>query len=128
MRYTAKFKAGKIEEDVLSCTYSFYQAVDASGRPLSPSRGGQINIEILGSNRTDLFEWMCENLEHKDGQIVFLQNDSEAALKELTFKEAYLINFTECFSTSNANSLSVIFTISAKEIIMEKSVYSNKWN
>ncbi|HPI53652.1 MAG TPA: type VI secretion system tube protein TssD [Chitinophagaceae bacterium] len=127
MSFKAKFKAGSIEQNVLSCSYSLYQEVDPTGRPSSISRGGQITIEVEGTNSTELFEWMCNSFERKDGSVIFIKRDSDATLKELKFKEGYLINFSETFSSTSSNPLNIVFTISAKEIEMGSGSHLNEW-
>ncbi|MBP6623717.1 MAG: phage tail protein [Chitinophagaceae bacterium] len=127
MSFKAKFKAGSIEQNVLSCSYSLYQEVDPTGRPSSISRGGQITIEVEGTNSTELFEWMCNSFERKDGSVTFIKRDSDATLKELKFKEGYLINFSEAFSSTSSNPLNIVFTISAQEIEMGSGSHKNEW-
>jgi hypothetical protein len=127
MSFKAKFKAGSIEQNVLSCSYSLHQEVDPTGRPSSISRGGQITIEVEGTNSTELFEWMCNSFERKDGSVIFFKRDSDATLKELKFKEGYLINFSETFSSTSSNPLNILFTISAKEIQMGSGTHTNEW-
>ncbi|HPI54630.1 MAG TPA: type VI secretion system tube protein TssD [Chitinophagaceae bacterium] len=127
MSFKAKFKAGSIEQNVLSCTYSLHQEVDPTGRPSSISRGGQITIEVEGTNSTELFEWMCNSFERKDGSVIFIKRDSDATLKELKFKEGYLINFSETFSSTSSNPLNILFTISAKEIQLGSGTHTNEW-
>ena len=48
MSFKAKFKAGSIEQNVLACSYALYQEIDATGRPSSISRGGQITLTVEG--------------------------------------------------------------------------------
>ncbi|HOZ51496.1 MAG TPA: type VI secretion system tube protein TssD [Chitinophagaceae bacterium] len=127
MSFKAKFKAGGIELNVLSCSYSLYQEVDATGRPSSISRGGQISLAVEGTNSTELFEWMCNSFERKDGSVIFIKRDSDATLKELKFKEGYLINFSESFTSTSGDPLNVVFTISAKEITMGSGTHINEW-
>ena len=127
MSFKAKFKAGSIELNVLSCSYSLYQEVDATGRPSSISRGGQIQLVVEGTNSTELFEWMCNSFERKDGSVIFIKRDSDATLKELKFKEGYLINFSESFTSTSGDPLNVVFTISAKEITMGSGTHINEW-
>lgn len=127
MSFKAKFKAGSIEQNVLSCSYSLHQEVDPTGRPSSISRGGQITIEVEGTNSTELFEWMCNSFERKDGSVIFIKRDSDATLKKLKFKEGYLINFSETFSSTSSNPLNILFTISAKEIQMGSGTHTNEW-
>ncbi len=127
MSFKAKLKVAGKEYNILSCSYALMQETDATGRPSSITRGGKINIEVEGTNETDLFEWMCNNFERKDGSIVFIKRDSDATLKELKFKEGYLINFNEVFTSTSSNPLSVSFSISAKEISMGNGTHTNEW-
>ena len=127
MSFKAKFNAGGIEANILSCAYQLYQEVDATGRPSSISRGGRISITIEGTASTELFEWMCNSFEHKDGSLIFIKRDSDATLKELKFKEGYLINFSETFSSTSSNPLNIVITISAKEITLGNGTHINEW-
>ena len=127
MSFKAKFKAGAIELNVLAVSYSLSQDTDATGRPSSITRGGTITVSIEGNNGTELFEWMCNSFERKDGSVIFLKRDSDATLKELKFKEGYLVNFSENFNSVGNEPLSVTFTISAKEITMGSGTHTNEW-
>lgn len=127
MSFKAKFKAGAIELNVLSVSYSLQQDIDATGRPSSVTRGGTIAVEVEGTNGTELFEWMCNSFERKDGSITFIKRDSDATLKELKWKEGYLVKLNESFNAEGNDPLSVSFTISAKEITMGSGTHVNEW-
>ncbi len=127
MSFKAKFKAAGKELNVLDIHYSLHQEVDPTGRPSSITRGGQITLTVESNQETDLFEWMCNNFERKDGSIVFLKRDSDATMKELKFKEGYLIGFEESFHSANTNPMTITFTISAKKIEMGSGSHENEW-
>jgi Hemolysin coregulated protein Hcp (TssD) len=127
MSFKAKFKVAGKELNVLDAHYSLQQEVDPTGRPSSITRGGRITVTVESNNETDLFEWMCNNFERKDGSIVFIKRDSDATLKELKFKEGYLIAFEESFHSSNTNPMTTTFSISAKEIEMGSGSHKNEW-
>ena len=127
MSFTAKFKAAGKEMNVLDCEYNLRQEVDATGRPSSVTRGGRIRMTVESSAETDLFEWMCNNFERKDGTITFFKADSEGTLKELNFKEGYLIEFEERFDSVGSNPMTINLTISAKEITMGNGTHKNEW-
>ena len=127
MSFTAKFKAAGKEMNVLDCDYSLRQEVDATGRPSSVTRGGRIRMTVESSAETDLFEWMCNNFERKDGTITFFKADSEGTLKELNFKEGYLVEFEERFDSIGANPMTINLIISAKEITMGNGTHKNEW-
>lgn len=127
MSFKAKFKAGGKELNVLECNYSLKQETDATGRPSSITRGGQVTVTVESTQDTDIYEWMCNNFERKDGSITFYKRDSDATLKELKFKEGYLVGFNEEFHASDANPMSTTFTISAKELTMGNGTHKNEW-
>ena len=127
MSFKAKFKAAGKELNVLDAQYSLHQEVDATGRPSSITRGGQITVTVESTAETDLYEWMCNNFERKEGSIVFTKRDSDATMKELKFKEGYLIGYEEAFHASNTNPMTVTFTISAKELTLGNGTHVNEW-
>lgn len=127
MSFKAKFKVAGKEMNVLDCDYSLHQDTDPTGRPSSITRGGKINLTVESTNETDLFEWICNNFERKDGSVVYLKRDSDATLKELKFKEGYLIGFDESFHSANENPMTTKITISAKEITLGNGTHKNEW-
>ncbi len=127
MSFKAKLKVAGKEYNVLDCSYQMHQEVDATGRPSSITRGGRINVSVESTQETDLFEWMCNNFERKDGSITFLKRDSDATMKELKFSEGYLIKFDEVYNSASENPMVVSFTISAKEIAMGNGSHTNDW-
>jgi hypothetical protein len=127
MSFKAKFKVSGSEFNVLDCTYALHQMVDATGRPSSITRGGQLTVSIESTADTSMFEWMCNNFEQKDGSVVFVKRDSDATLKELKFKKGYVIAFKEDFTSDDSKPLSITFTISAQEISMGSGTHKNEW-
>lgn len=127
MSFKAKLKVAGKDYNVLDCSYQMHQEVDATGRPSSITRGGRINVTVESTQETDLFEWMCNNFERKDGSITFLKRDSDATMKELKFNEGYLIKFDEIYNSASENPMVVNFTISAKEIAMGNGSHTNEW-
>ncbi|MFT4204239.1 MAG: type VI secretion system tube protein TssD [Chitinophagaceae bacterium] len=127
MSFKAKLKVAGKEYNVLDVGYSLHQEVDPTGRPSSITRGGKISVTVESTGETDLFEWMCNNFERKEGSVVFIKRDSDATLKELKFKEGYLIDYDEEFHAVDNNPLKTAFTISAKEISLGSGTHTNEW-
>ena len=128
MSFTSKFKisSGK-ERNILSVEYAMLQETDPTGRPSSVTRGGKIHLTVEGTGETDLFEWMTNSFERKDGSIVFKKRDSDATLKELKFKEAYIVKYTQNFDSTGENPLTESFVLSAKEIELGNAMHINEW-
>jgi len=127
MSFKAKLKVAGKEHTVLHCSYDLNQEVDPTGRPSSVTRGGRIYLTVESNGETGFFEWMTNNFERKDGSIVFIKRDTDATLKEVNFKEGYLIKYKENFDASGQNPLTETFTISAKELASGGGEHINEW-
>ncbi|BAX80225.1 MAG: type VI secretion system tube protein TssD [Labilibaculum antarcticum] len=127
MSFKAKLNVGGKTMNVLSCNYDLTQEVDATGRPSSITRGGRIMLTVESTGDTDMFEWMCNNFERKDGTVTFLKRDTDAKQKELSFTEGYLVKYEEKFNAFDNMAMAESFTISAREIKMGSGEHVNDW-
>jgi hypothetical protein len=127
MSFKSILKVAGKNYNVLSVNYGLFQETDATGRPSTVSRGGKIDITVESTGATDLFEWMTNSFERKDGSIVFYKRDSEATLKELKFTESYLVKHKEKFYSTGENPLTETFTISARKLEMGSGAFDNDW-
>ena len=127
MSFKAKLNVGGKVFNVLNVNYGLFQETDATGRPSTVTRGGKIELTIEGTGSTELFEWMTNSFERKDGSVKFFKRDSDATLKELKFTEGYLVKHKENFDSTGENPLTETFTISARKIEMGTGVYENEW-
>ena len=127
MSFKSKLKVGGKELNILKVSYDLYQEIDASGRPSSVTRGGTINLSVESTGDSFFFEWMTNNFERKDGSVQYVKRDTDAKLKELNFKEGYLIKYKEEFDATGTNPLVETFTISAKEISVGSGEHVNEW-
>jgi len=127
MSFKSKLKVGGKELNILNASYDLHQEIDASGRPSSVTRGGTISLTVESTGDSFFFEWMTNNFERKDGSIQYVKRDTDAKLKELNFKEGYLVKYKEEFDATDANPLVETFTISAKEISSGGGEHVNEW-
>jgi|SRR4028118_162526 hypothetical protein len=127
MSFSTQFVVGGKEYKVLNVTYDLAQETDASGRPSAVTRGGRIMVEVESTGGTELFEWMTNNFERKDGSIRFIKRDSNATLKELKFTEAYMVKYKENFNHTGDNPLTETFMISARKIQLGGGEFDNAW-
>ena len=127
MSFKSILKVAGKNYNVLNVNYGLFQETDATGRPSTITRGGKIDITVESTGETDLFEWMTNSFERKDGSVVFYKRDNDATLKELKFSEAYLVKHKEKFDASGDNPLTETFTISARELEMGTGKYINEW-
>ena len=127
MSFKAKLSVGGQDVNVLECDYELKQEVDATGRPSSVTRGGQITLLLESSGDTFFFEWMCNNFERKDGTVTFFKRDTDAKLKELKFKEGYLVFYEEHFDSVTNTPMTEKITISARELTCGNGTLNNEW-
>ena len=127
MSFKSVFEVSGKKLVVKHCSYDLTQEVDATGRPSSITRGGRIRLIVESTGETDLFEWMVNNFERKDGTVTFFKRDSDAELKKLNFKEGYLVKFEESFDSDDKSPMTVAFTISARELSMGSGTHVNEW-
>ena len=127
MSFKAKLVVAGKEYNVLNVNYGLFQETDATGRPSTVTRGGKIEVMIEGTGSTELFEWMTNSFERKDGVIKFIKRDSDATLKELKFTEAYIVKYTENFDASGENPLTETLVLSAREIELGNAKHTNEW-
>ncbi|WP_306353360.1 type VI secretion system tube protein TssD [Flavobacterium sp. '19STA2R22 D10 B1'] len=127
MSFASKLKLDGKEMNILYASYDLHQEVDQTGRPSSVTRGGQIKLIVESTNDSFFFEWMTNNFERKDGSIQYIKRDTDAKLKELMFKEAYMVNYEEEFDAKGENPLVESFTISAREINFGTGGHVNLW-
>lgn len=127
MSFKAKLKVAGKELNILKHHFDLRQETDATGRPSSVTRGGKITLTVEANGETTFFEWMCNNFERKDGSIVYIKRDSDATMKELKFKEAYMVDYNETFNSTGDNPVTETFTLSAKEIDLGNGKHVNEW-
>ncbi len=127
MSFRTKLNVAGKELNILHVAYDLFQEIDATGRPSSITRGGTITITVESTADSFFFEWVTNNFERKDGSIVFIKRDTDAKLKELKFKEAYLVSYKETFDSTGTNPLVETFTLSAKELELGGGKHLNEW-
>ncbi|TWP24081.1 phage tail protein [Apibacter muscae] len=127
MSFKAKLEVAGKTYNVLNVNYSLAQETDPTGRPSSQTRGGRIEVTVESTGETDVFEWMTNSFERKDGKVVFIKRDSDATLKELNFTDGYVVKYRENFDSIGSNPLTETFTISAKTIKMGTGEHVNEW-
>jgi hypothetical protein len=127
MSFKAEFEVAGNKYRVLHCSYSLQQDIDATGRPSSGVKGGTLQLEVESTDKTALTEWMVDPFKHQDGKVTFYKRDSNQKSKELTFKEGYLVSYSETFTNVGDNPMTEHFVISAKEMKMGNAEHKNDW-
>lgn len=128
MSFKAKLKIGGKEFDVLHCSYAFRRDVDAKGRPSSGVYGGTIQLEIESTDDTSVLENMINNVyKAQKGSVIFQKREEDAKMKELTFEDAYIVQYAESLDVVGSNPMTINFVLSARQIGMGNAVHQNDW-
>lgn len=126
---TATINADGIQErEVLYVRYELNQQTDVEGQPTGTTRGGKIRIKVKSNDdgNTDILEWMCDTYMSKSGTVSF-PNRQGGEMKQLTFKEGYVVEYSETYDSTNSLLQYEEFTISAKEIQVGNARHNNRW-
>ncbi len=127
MSFKAEFEVDGKKYRVLHCSYTMSQDTDATGRPSSGTRAGTIQLEVESTADTKLTAWAFDAFKELDGKVTFFQRNSDQKMKELTFKNGYIVNYSEAFTNQGENPMTEHFVITAKEIAMDSVTHKNDW-
>lgn len=119
--------AGK-ELDVLFCTFELSRETDAKGSPTSGVYGGRVTMEVESTEDTSLVELMV-NSQFKpfDGTVTYKKREEDAKMKELSFKNAYVVYYKEELNVTSDRAMNIRFTISAEELTLGNATHENRW-
>ncbi len=104
MSFATKLDINGKRYNILTVKYELFQETDATGRPSSVVRGGKIEVSIESTGDTTFAEAMVSNFDRLDGDIIFLKRDTDATLKKISFKEAYVTGYKETFNGGGLTS------------------------
>lgn len=127
MSFKSKLVVGGKTLNILNAEYKLFQETDATGRPSSITRGGEVTISVESTGDSFFYEWMTDNFDRKDGTIEYSKRDTDAKLKEVKFTEAYMVAYKEEFDSTGSNPLVETFTISARELTIGNGTKVNEW-
>lgn len=127
MSFKAEFEVNSKKYRVLNASYTMSQDTDKTGRPSSQVRAGTIQLEVESTGDSALTEWAFDAFKEQDGKVTFFKRDSDQKMKELTFKNGYIVNYSEAFTNQGENPMTEHFTITSKDIKIGNAEYKNEW-
>ncbi|ATA90320.1 hypothetical protein CAPN001_14910 [Capnocytophaga stomatis] len=127
MAFSSTLNLGGKEYDILDCKYSLRRDVDSKGRPSSNIYGGRITVRVESTADTTIIEQMVNMYKPFSGSIVFKKGDEDAKMKELSFENAYIIEFEEGIDTVGTTPMSLCITISAQIIKIGNAEHQENW-
>jgi hypothetical protein len=110
---------------LISCDYSFSQAVDSKGLTSSKVQGGEINLSFGSIEDNEIIQWMISEEADKDGKISFIGDNNTKPFKTLEFKDARLISYNESFL--DQSYMKTTLTISARQLNIAGIKHTNAW-
>lgn len=96
--------------------YSGTQPTDATNKPMARPQQGYIDITVEASNDEFLYHWFSEPEVVHNGKVVFYNSDISAAMRTLSFENAYCVNYDEDFNDSGAIPMTIDISITAGTI------------
>lgn len=128
MSFKAKLTIGGKNFDVLHCSYSFRRDVDNKGRPSSNVYGGSVQLEIESTDDTSILESMINNVYKSfGGTVTFQKREEDAKMKELTFEDGYIVQYSEALDSVGSNPMTINFVISARKLKIGNAEHQNEW-
>lgn len=127
MSFLAKLVIDGAAYNVMDCAYSFNQSVDNTNKPSAKTSGGRITLTLESTESTDLIHWMVSNTQTKDGTITFFKRDAMSRMREISFKKAFCIHFTEFFNAYGSTPMQSKLVISPEVLVVGDVNFENKW-
>lgn len=126
--FRASFEFGGNEYDVLYSNFEFSRNTDSKGKPSSNVLGGRVHLVIESTEDTTVIESMLNGqFKPVEGKIVFKKTNEDAKMKEVTFKNAYVVNYKETLDVTNDVPMRIDVTFSAEEISVGDAILDNRW-
>ena len=126
--FRASFEFGGNEYDVLYSNFEFSRNTDSKGKPSSNVLGGRVHLVIESTEDTTVIESMLNGqFKPVEGKIISKKTDEAAKMKEVTFKNAYVVNYKETLDVTNDVPMRIDVTFSAEEISVGDATLDNRW-
>ena len=126
--FRATLEMGGKEYDVLYSNYEFKRNTDAKGKPASSVTGGYVSVTVESTEDTTAIEAMLNNqFKTVDGKIVYKKTDEDAKMKEIEFKNAYIVHYKETLDTTNDVPMTIAMTLSAETLTIGNAELDNRW-
>ena len=109
-----------------SCTYSFSQEEDHSGKPQTDVQGGAIYITYPGIPPQEILEWGLDTRKYYDGMIVIC-DESGQPLEKIGFEQAALVGLKMDYSQEGESFLCTQIELRAFSLLVGVQHITNRW-
>lgn len=109
-------------------TYEFSRSTDSKGKPSSSISGGRIVVTIESTEDTSAIEAML-NSQFKaiEGKIVYKKTEEDAKMKEIEFKNAYIVHYKETLDVNSDVPMTITMSLAAEQINVGAAEHDNRW-
>ncbi len=126
--FRATLELGGKEFDVLYSNYEFSRSTDSKGKPASSISGGRVTVTVESTDDTTAIEAMLNSqFKAVDGKIVYKKTDEDAKMKEIDFRNAYIVHYKETLDVNNEVPMTISMTFSAENITVGNAELDNRW-
>jgi len=114
--------------DVLHAEYEFSRNTDSKGKPSSNIQGGRVSVVIESTDDTTTVEAMLNSqFKQVEGKVVYKKIEEDATMKELEFKNAYIVHYKEVLDVNNEVPMQISLTFSAEQLSIGNAALDNRW-
>ncbi len=126
--FRATFTLAGKEFDALAVNYEFSRNTDAKGKPASNILGGRVEVTFESTEDTSVIEAMLNSqFKPVEGKITYKKTDEDAKMKEVEFKNAYIVYYKETLDVNNEVPMTIKVTFSAEQINIGNAALDNRW-
>ena len=126
--FRASLELGGKEYDVLYSNVEFARSTDSKGKPSSSITGGRVVVTIESTEDTSTIEAMLNSqFKAVEGKIVYKKTEEDAKMKEICFKNAYIVHYKETLNVENETPMTIAMTFSAETITVGNAELDNRW-
>lgn len=127
--FRASLELGGKSFDVLYSSFNLNRNTTERGMPSSSVDGGQLVLRVDATADTSLIEAMV-NSQFKaiEGKVIFKKTEEDSKMKEIEFKNAYIVKYRETLDVESETPMTILFTISAEEITVGNATHFNRWS
>ncbi len=116
------------DHDVLFSNYEFSRNTDTKGKPSSNILGGRVTVTIESTEDTSVIEAMLNSqFKPVEGKITYKKTEEDSKMKEIEFKNAYIVYYKETLDVNNEVPMTITVTFSAEEINVGNANLDNRW-
>ncbi len=85
-------------------------------------------LEIAGYGEEGIrVRFITENEVGVLGKIVYKKSEEDAKMKEISFKNAYIVHYKETLDVNNEAPMTIAMTFSAENITVGNAELDNRW-